>query len=137
MTSCDSPGSNQLQVLSQAQQLDAANDTNTTSNNNTNDLPVSQVALTTRQRAGSSYSISSSDSSQTSPKGLKRINSFLRPGEEEKTITCLNYKSGVVYDGAMRGYRKSGHGMFVWPNGDKYSGEFKANFRHGFGTDNL
>jgi hypothetical protein len=127
MSSCDSPGPSNLLVLSQAQQLDAT--TNTvhdeflTSNNNGSPPPG------TTRRA----SVSSSSASPSPKSGVKRINSFLRPGSEEEKSTHLNYKSGVVYDGTVRGHLKSGHGTFVWPNGDKYSGEFKANCRHGFG----
>ena len=47
----------------------------------------------------------------------------------------LDYKSGATYEGDVKDNLKSGHGAFVWPNGDKYIGEFKLNSRHGFGRD--
>ena len=45
----------------------------------------------------------------------------------------LDYKSGAVYNGKICDNLKYGKGTFTWPNGDKYIGEFKVNFRHGFG----
>jgi hypothetical protein len=65
-------------------------------------------------------------------KEVKRINSTLRLKDDEKLV-YVNYKSGVVYEGTVKDNLKSGHGTFVWPNGDKYTGEFKLNCRHGFG----
>jgi hypothetical protein len=131
MTSCDSPGPSNLLVLSQAQQLDATTSTNKDEFLSST-LHIGQQ--TTPPLTARRTSVSSSSSASTSPKnGVKRINSFLRPASEDEKTTHLNYKSGAVYDGTVRANLKSGHGVFVWPNGDKYSGEFKANYRHGFG----
>ncbi len=56
--------------------------------------------------------------------------------ESHKSIepSHLDYKSGAVYDGKVKDFLKFGQGVFVWPNGDKYIGEFRLNHRHGFGT---
>jgi hypothetical protein len=51
------------------------------------------------------------------------------------TIIHLNYKSGAIYDGEIeKDQIKDGIGLFLWPNGDQYKGEFKFNSRNGFGT---
>ena len=52
---------------------------------------------------------------------------------DEVSDMQLDYKSGAVYNGKMCDNLKYGKGTFSWPNGDKYIGEFKLNFRHGIG----
>lgn len=52
---------------------------------------------------------------------------------ENSSNRVLDYKSGAIYEGTLKDNHKFGHGTFVWPNGDKYIGEFKLNYRHGFG----
>lgn len=106
MSSYDSSGMNNLLVLSQAKQIDA---------NNNEESVISH-------RSNSSHSI----------RETKRINSIFREEEDEKT-THVQYKSGVVYDGTVKDSLKNGHGTFVWPNGDKYVGQFKLNCRNGHG----
>lgn len=43
------------------------------------------------------------------------------------------YKSGAVYHGEFEGNKKSGKGIFKWPNGACYDGEYVDNTRHGQG----
>lgn len=43
------------------------------------------------------------------------------------------YKSGAVYHGELLGSKKSGKGIFKWPNGACYDGEYVDNTRHGYG----
>ena len=45
----------------------------------------------------------------------------------------VDYKSGAIYEGKAANNQKCGQGTFIWPNGDKYIGEFKLNSRNGFG----
>ena len=45
----------------------------------------------------------------------------------------LDYKSGAIYEGKVKDNLKFGQGLFLWPNGDKYMGDFRSNCRHGFG----
>jgi len=45
----------------------------------------------------------------------------------------FDYKSGAIYEGKAVDNQKCGQGTFIWPNGDKYMGEFKLNCRNGFG----
>lgn len=52
---------------------------------------------------------------------------------EKEPGTHLDYKSGAVYQGGLVDNHKFGHGTFLWPNGDRYIGDFKLNSRHGFG----
>ncbi|XP_068685368.1 ankyrin repeat and MYND domain-containing protein 1-like [Montipora foliosa] len=43
------------------------------------------------------------------------------------------YKSGAVYHGEVEGIKKSGRGIFRWPNGACYDGQYVDNTRHGYG----
>lgn len=43
------------------------------------------------------------------------------------------YRSGAVYHGELEGYKKTGQGIFKWPNGACYDGEYTDNKRHGKG----
>ena len=43
------------------------------------------------------------------------------------------YKSGASYQGHIKDNRRTGRGVFTWPNGSKYEGEFTDNDRHGKG----
>ena len=65
-------------------------------------------------------------------KSLKIINSSRSVLNTDSSFR-YDYKSGAIYDGKIRDNLKFGNGTFLWPNGDKYVGEFKANCRHGFG----
>jgi hypothetical protein len=64
-------------------------------------------------------------------KSFKIINS----SRTENSSCRFDYKSGAIYDGKIKDNLKFGNGTFLWPNGDKYIGEFNANFRHGFGNN--
>ncbi|CAF0708033.1 unnamed protein product [Brachionus calyciflorus] len=59
--------------------------------------------------------------------------SLLSNRDELDSESHLDYKSGAIYDGGLIDNHKFGNGTFLWPNGDKYIGEFKLNYRHGFG----
>ena len=61
----------------------------------------------------------------------RKCSSLLRL--EDVSGLQLDYKSGAVYNGKICDNLKYGKGSFTWPNGDKYTGEFKVNFRHGYG----
>lgn len=56
-----------------------------------------------------------------------------RKNTEEHNETHLHFKSGVIYDGLIKNNLKTGHGLFIWPNGDAYNGEFILNYRNGRG----
>lgn len=56
-------------------------------------------------------------------------NSFIKVDDSH-----LDYKSGAIYDGGLKDNHKIGNGTFIWPNGDKYIGEYKLNCRHGYGN---
>ncbi len=43
------------------------------------------------------------------------------------------YQSGASYKGAVQSNKRSGKGVFTWPNGSVYDGEFVENMRHGKG----
>ena len=61
----------------------------------------------------------------------------------EGTINCegqwqgrgiYTWPSGQIYDGEWRNGKSHGHGTFVYKSGDKYVGGFRLDDRHGFGT---
>lgn len=68
------------------------------------------------------------------PKRIQSGRSYYKSSEDLESESHLDYKSGAVYDGGLIDNHKFGNGTFIWPNGDKYIGEFKLNYRHGFGT---
>ncbi len=70
-------------------------------------------------------------SSKASIEKIKKLSSL----SENSNIlpSHLDYKSGAVYEGKIKDNLKFGQGIFIWPNGDKYMGEFRSNHRHGFG----
>ena len=43
------------------------------------------------------------------------------------------YKSGAVYHGELEGNKRTGKGLFKWPNGACYDGEYMDNMRQGKG----
>lgn len=61
----------------------------------------------------------------------QRTNLTIQSNDNESK---LDYKSGASYNGKVQDNLKYGNGTFIWPNGDKYLGEFKSNYRHGFGN---
>lgn len=46
----------------------------------------------------------------------------------------LHYKSGAIYDGLLKNSQKTDYGVFLWPNGDIYTGQFYLNLRDGHGN---
>lgn len=45
----------------------------------------------------------------------------------------VHYKSGASFKGHIEDYKKSGCGLFTWPNGASYEGEYDENARIGKG----
>ena len=43
------------------------------------------------------------------------------------------YRSGANYRGQLQGNKRVGKGVFTWPSGAIYDGEFVDNLRHGTG----
>ncbi len=43
------------------------------------------------------------------------------------------FKTGATYKGLLKDNKKVGRGIFTWPNGAKYDGEFMDNAREGTG----
>eukprot|EP01079_Euglenida_sp_SAG-EU17-18_P004598 gene4598-4808_t len=47
----------------------------------------------------------------------------------------LKYDDGSVYEGAVaRGRVRHGFGVYTFPDGDRYSGEWKDGKKHGSGS---
>lgn len=61
------------------------------------------------------------------------IKSSRRDGNVDEE-THLHYKSGVIYDGHIKNNQKFDYGIFLWPNGDVYTGQFYLNLRNGHGS---
>lgn len=43
------------------------------------------------------------------------------------------YKTGASFFGVVQDYKKIGSGIFIWPDGSKYDGDYVNNLRHGKG----
>ena len=43
------------------------------------------------------------------------------------------YKTGASFVGVVQDYKKIGSGVFIWPDGSKYDGDYVNNLRHGKG----
>jgi hypothetical protein len=52
---------------------------------------------------------------------------------EKANLLVINYKSGSIYTGQLKGELRNGKGTFLWPNGEKYIGEYETNARNGLG----
>ncbi len=48
-----------------------------------------------------------------------------------------SYADGTIYDGNWVEDKREGFGVFTWPNGMKFEGEFKNNVRYGKGIINM
>lgn len=46
----------------------------------------------------------------------------------------VSYKSGASFKGQFQGHKKKGRGIFSWPNGARYEGDYLDNNREGSGT---
>ncbi len=64
---------------------------------------------------------------------LKKLSADYNTDTSYILSSHLDYKSGAIYEGKIKDNLKFGQGLFLWPNGDKYMGEFRSNSRHGFG----
>nr|XP_002733450.1 PREDICTED: ankyrin repeat and MYND domain-containing protein 1-like [Saccoglossus kowalevskii] len=59
----------------------------------------------------------------------------LKTAKREVDDGFKSYKSGASFSGHLQeGIIKAGHGVFVWPNGDRYKGDFVDNVRTGTGV---
>ena len=45
----------------------------------------------------------------------------------------VNYKSGAYFKGQVQDYKRIGQGIFSWPNGARYEGDYADNVRSGTG----
>lgn len=45
----------------------------------------------------------------------------------------IEYGTGAIYTGKIEGQKRKGSGVFCWPNGARYEGEFLNNERAGQG----
>jgi len=57
----------------------------------------------------------------------------LRTGTRTSDTPCIEYSTGASYKGKLDGHRRKGSGIFTWPNGAQYDGEFTDNMRDGQG----
>ncbi|GFR59996.1 ankyrin repeat and MYND domain-containing protein 1 [Elysia marginata] len=67
--------------------------------------------------------------------GMQRLNtasSFKVDGNPH--LIQVKYRTGAKFEGKVIDHKKSGRGLFIWPNGSKYDGDFSDNLRHGKGT---
>ena len=66
--------------------------------------------------------------------GMQRLNtasSFQGAGNPQ--LIKVKYRTGAKFEGKVVDHKKSGRGLFIWPNGSKYDGDFSDNLRHGKG----
>ena len=47
----------------------------------------------------------------------------------------VNYKSGAYFKGQVQDYKRIGCGIFSWPNGARYEGDYADNVRSGTGIE--
>ncbi|XP_064614840.1 ankyrin repeat and MYND domain-containing protein 1-like [Liolophura sinensis] len=45
------------------------------------------------------------------------------------------YRSGATFEGHVKDYKKTGRGIFTWPNGARYEGDYCENKRNGKGLE--
>ena len=45
----------------------------------------------------------------------------------------VNYRSGAYFKGQVQDYKRIGRGIFSWPNGARYEGDYVDNVRTGSG----
>lgn len=62
---------------------------------------------------------------------LKNASSVTRQ-EAQKDVN-VDYKTGAKFIGKIHDYKKIGKGIFIWPSGAKYEGEYCDNLRQGKG----
>ena len=59
---------------------------------------------------------------------------FVAVDAQKIVIGSYTFKDGAVFTGEMLGNKPNGKGITVYPNGDKYEGEYKKGKRQGYGT---
>ena len=59
--------------------------------------------------------------------------SALLPKLRQAKFKNLEFKSGATFEGGIEDHKKSGKGIFSWPNGARYEGHYSNNQRHGKG----
>ena len=59
---------------------------------------------------------------------------FVAVDAQKIVIGSYTFKDGAVFTGEMLGNKPNGKGITVYPNGDKYEGEYKTGKRQGYGT---
>ncbi|XP_076453911.1 ankyrin repeat and MYND domain-containing protein 1-like isoform X2 [Babylonia areolata] len=64
---------------------------------------------------------------------LNTATSFLCTGTETIPVK-VTYKTGASFVGKVEDYKKTGTGVFTWPDGSKYDGDYVNNLRHGKGV---
>ena len=78
--------------------------------------------------------MSSSRTSVQSNRFPSLISASFQPCNGDGEIE-LSYKSGASFKGQVQGHMKIGRGIFTWPNGARYEGEYSDNVRQGKGED--
>ncbi|GFN73997.1 hypothetical protein PoB_000050300, partial [Plakobranchus ocellatus] len=67
--------------------------------------------------------------------GMQRLNTASSfQGDGDPQLIKVKYRTGAKFEGKVIDHKRSGRGLFVWPNGSKYDGDFSDNLRHGKGT---
>lgn len=61
------------------------------------------------------------------------LQSLLSTLNKETPVPQKDYNSGAVYRGELYDNKPCGRGLFVWPDGTCYEGDFVDNMRHGTG----
>ena len=66
---------------------------------------------------------------------LSAVQPLPRLGTASTRSVEKEYRSGANYRGQLQGNKRAGKGIFTWPNGAIYDGEFVDNLRHGTGKN--
>jgi hypothetical protein len=61
---------------------------------------------------------------------FERLDSATEEAEEVE----VTYKSGASFKGVVQDHKKSGRGLFSWPNGARYEGQYTDDMRNGKGA---
>lgn len=63
---------------------------------------------------------------------LSTATSFKSHGDTH--LIKVSYQMGAQFEGQLVDHKRSGRGIFMWPNGSKYEGDYLENLRHGKGN---